>query len=215
MLDLLPDWPAMSVFLVAALLVGISPGPGMLYAVARGVSQGTRGAVVAVLGLSAGSFINCLVAATGLAAVISASAIAYDIVRYLGAVYLVYLAVRTLRAAPPDHLQVDRLPNQDSASRIFSQALITNVINPKSALFYLSFVPQFLDPARGSLFWQFIVLGLFFNFGGNTINLCVALLFGRMGDRLLSSHPDAWRAQRWFTASILGGLAAYLAASTR
>ncbi len=215
MLSLLPDWPAMSVFLAAALLVGISPGPGMLYAVARGVSQGSRGAVVAVFGLSAGSFINCLVAATGLATVIAASTLAYDAVRYLGAAYLLYLAVRTLRAAAPDHLQVNTLPKQDSAARIFSQALLTNVVNPKSALFYLSFVPQFLDPARGSLFWQFIVLGLIFNINGNTINLCVALLFGKMGDRLLSRHPQAWRLQRWFTASVLGGLALYLAVTER
>jgi len=215
MLELLPNWPAMSVFMTAALLVGISPGPGMLYAVARGVGQGGRGALVAVCGLSAGSFINCLIAATGMAAVIAASQLAYDVIRYLGAAYLLYLAVRTVRAAAPDHLAVERLPNRDPASRIFSQALLTNVVNPKSALFYLSFVPQFLDPARGSLFWQFIVLGLIFNFGGNTINFCVAMLFARMGDRLLSSHPDAWRVQRWFTASILGGLALYLAVSER
>ena len=215
MLTLFPDWPAMSVFLVAAFLVGISPGPGMLYAVARGVSQGTKGAVVAVCGLSAGSFINCLVAATGLATIISASDLAYDVVRYLGAAYLLYLAIRTLRAAAPDHLEVNTLPKRDSNWKIFSQALLTNVVNPKSALFYLSFVPQFLDPARGSIFWQFILLGLVFNFGGNTVNLTVALTFKQIGDRLLSDNPNAWRIQRWFTASVLGGLALYLAASER
>ena len=100
-LSLLPEWSSLSVFLIAALAVGISPGPGMLYAVARGIGQGSGAAFVSVLGLSTGSFINCLIAALGMSAILAASTVAYDIVRYLGAAYLCYLAYRILRTPGP------------------------------------------------------------------------------------------------------------------
>ncbi len=211
-LSLLPDWSSLSVFLIAALAVGISPGPGMLYAVARGIGQGSGAAFVSVLGLSTGSFINCLIAALGMSAILAASTLAYDMVRYLGAAYLCYLAYRILRT-PRDEIAVGKL-RTEGLSRIYLQGIVTNIVNPKSALFYLSFVPQFIDPARGSPFVQFILLGLIFNVGGNTVNLLVALFFGRIGD-WLSTHPRVWQYQRWFTASVLGGLALHLALSTR
>lgn len=211
-MGLLPEWPALSVFLIAALAVGISPGPGMLYAVARGIGQGSGAALVSVLGLSTGSLINCVVAALGLSAVLAASTLAYDVVRYLGAAYLCYLALRILFTRS-EGIAVGRLRGE-ALGRIYVQGIVTNIVNPKSALFYLSFVPQFIDPARGSAFMQFIVLGLIFNIGGNIVNLAVALFFGRIGD-WLSRHPRVWQYQRWFTASVLGGLALHLALSAR
>ncbi len=211
-MGLLPEWSALSLFLVAAFAVGISPGPGMLYAVARGIGQGSGAALVSVLGLSTGSFVNCLVAALGLSAVLAASTIAYDVVRYLGAAYLCYLAFRILLSAS-EGIAIDRL-RRDALGRIYFQGIVTNIVNPKSALFYLSFVPQFIDPVRGSAFMQFILLGLIFNIGGNIVNLVVALFFGRIGD-WLSRHPRVWQYQRWFTASVLAGLALHLALSTR
>jgi threonine/homoserine/homoserine lactone efflux protein len=211
-LSLLPEWSALSVFLIAALAVGISPGPGMLYAVARGIGQGSGAALVSVLGLSTGSFVNCLIAALGMSAVLAASTLAYDIVRYLGAAYLCYLAYRILRG-PDGGIGVDRL-RTEGLGRIYMQGIVTNIVNPKSALFYLSFVPQFIDPARGSAFMQFIVLGLIFNVSGNIVNLAVAVFFGRIGD-WLSHHPRVWHYQRWFTASVLGVLALHLALSAR
>ncbi len=210
--SLLPEWSSLSVFLIAALAVGISPGPGMLYAIARGIGQGSGAAFVSVLGLSTGSFINCLIAALGISAILAASTLAYDIVRYLGAAYLCYLAYRILRTSE-DEIAVGKLRAQ-GLGRIYGQGIVTNIVNPKSALFYLSFMPQFIDPARGSPFMQFILLGLIFNVGGNTVNLLVALFFGRIGD-WLSTHPRVWQYQRWFTASVLGGLALHLALSTR
>jgi len=211
-MELLPEWSAFSVFLLAALAVGVSPGPGMLYAVARGIGQGSGAALASVLGLSTGSFVNCLVAALGMSAVLAASPLAYDIVRYLGAAYLCYLAYRILRARN-DGIAVGRLRNE-RLLRIYAQGIVTNIVNPKSALFYLSFVPQFIDPARGSAFAQFVVLGLIFNVSGNIVNLAVAVFFGRIGD-WLSRHPRVWQYQRWFTASVLGALALHLALSTR
>lgn len=209
---MLPDWPALSVFLLAAFAVGVSPGPGMLYAVARGIGQGSGAALVSVLGLSTGSFANCLAAAVGLSAVLAASSLAYDAVRFLGAAYLCYLALRMLRARG-EGIAVGRLRN-DGLVRVYAQGIVTNVVNPKSALFYLSFVPQFIDPGRGNPFLQFMLLGLIFNVGGNAVNLAVAVFFGRIGD-WLSRHPRVWRYQRWFTATVLGGLALNLALSPR
>ena len=211
-MGLLPEWPAFAVFLLAAFAVGVSPGPGMLYAVARGIGQGSGAALVSVLGLSTGSLANCLAAALGLSAVLAASPLAYDAVRFLGAAYLLYLAVRMLRARD-GRLDVARLGDEGLA-RIYAQGILTNVVNPKSALFYLSFVPQFVDPQRGSPFLQFMLLGLVFNVGGNAVNLAVALLFGRIGD-WLARHPRVWRYQRGFTATVLGGLALHLALSAR
>ena len=211
-MSLLPEWSTLSVFIVAALAVGISPGPGMLYAVARGIGQGSGAALVSVLGLSTGSFVNCLIAALGMSAVLAASPLAYDIVRYLGAAYLCYLAYRILRTRD-EGIAVGRV-HSDGLGRIYLQGIITNIVNPKSALFYLSFVPQFVDPARGSAFMQFVLLGLIFNIGGNIVNLLVAVFFGRIGD-WLSHHPRVWQYQRWFTASVLAGLALHLALSTR
>ena len=211
-LSLLPEWSVLSVFMVAALAVGISPGPGMLYAVARGIGQGSGAAFVSVLGLSTGSFVNCLIAALGMSAVLAASTLAYDMVRYAGAAYLCYLAYRILRTSNGG-IPVGQL-HTDGLGRIYVQGIITNVVNPKSALFYLSFVPQFVDPARGNAFMQFILLGLIFNVGGNIVNLLVALFFGRIGD-WLSQHPRVWQYQRWFTASVLAGLALHLAIFAR
>lgn len=198
--------------MVAALAVGISPGPGMLYAVARGIGQGSGAAAVSVLGLSTGSFVNCLIAALGMSAVLAASPLAYDIVRYAGAAYLCYLAYRIFTTGS-DGIPVGEL-HADGLGRIYVQGIITNIVNPKSALFYLSFVPQFVDPARGSPFAQFILLGLIFNVGGNVVNLLVALFFGRIGD-WLSHHPRVWQYQRWFTASVLAGLALHLVLAAR
>lgn len=207
-LDLLPAWPVFSTFLLASLAVGAAPGPGMMFAVARGLGQGRLAGLVSVLGLSAGSFLLCLTAAFGVAAVIAASELAYDLLRYAGAAYLVYLALRTLirGGALPGRAAA---AEQDSLPRIFRQALITNIMNPKSGLFYLSFVPPFTDPERGSVLAQFILLGIIFNVMGNSINLAVAFFFGHIGD-WLSRHPRIWRGQQWFTATVFCAIAAQL-----
>ena len=213
MLSLFPDWPAFSVFMIATLAVGASPGPGMMFAVARSVGQGRLAGVVSVAGLSAGSFTLCLSAAFGVAAVIAASQLAYDALRYVGAAYLVYLAVRTLvvGVAMPGGAEAAR---RDPLPKVFRQAVVTNILNPKSGLFYLSFVPQFTDPERGSVVVQFILLGVIFNLLGNSINLMVALFFGHIGD-WLATHRQVWRWQQWFTASVFGAIAAHLVFADR
>lgn len=213
MFSLLPDWLAFSIFMVAALAVGASPGPGMMFAVARSIGQGRLAGAVSVLGLSAGSFMLCLAAAFGVAAIIGASQIAYDGLRYLGAAYLIYLAGRTLivGGAPPGP---DSDTHRDPLGRVFRQAVVTNIMSPKSGMFYVAFIPQFTDPDRGSVIIQFILLGLIFNVTGNSINLPVAWLFGHIGDWLVS-HRKVWRLQQWFTAFVFCAIAGHLILAER
>ncbi len=208
MLSLLPNWPAFGVFMLATLAVGAAPGPGMMFAVARSIGQGRLAGAVSVLGLSLGSFILCLAAAFGVAAIIGASQIAYDGLRYMGAAYLIYLAVRAVvsgGAPPGQHGD----PHRESLARVFRQAVATNIMNPKSGMFYIAFLPQFTDPERGSVIAQFILLGVIFNVTGNSINLAVAYLFGHLGD-WLTSHRKVWRLQQWFTASLFCAIAGHL-----
>ena len=186
----------------------------MMFAVARAVEQGRKAGVVSVLGLSTASLIWCLAAAFGVAAIIATSPLAYDVLRYMGAGYLVYLAVRTiiLRAGPPKN--DDNEAKLDSYTRLYFQAVATNLMNPKSFLFYLSFVPQFIDAERGNVVAQFILLGVIFNIMGNTMNLSAALFFGRIGE-WLSQNPKIWRMQQWFTATVFCSIAAHLLFAAR
>jgi threonine/homoserine/homoserine lactone efflux protein len=214
LLSLLPDWPTFSIFLAASLAVGASPGPGMMFAVARAMGQGRMAGAISVLGLSAGSLTWCFAGAFGIAAIIATSPVAYNALRYLGACYLVYLAVRTLLNSDGPPGNVVGAARSDTPSRLFLQAMATNLMNPKSVLFYLSFVPQFTDPQRGSVVAQFILLGVIFNIMGNLINLVVALFFGHIGE-WLSQHPGVWRMQQWFTATVFCGIAAHLLFAAR
>ncbi len=213
MLSLLPDWPSFSVFIIATLAVGAAPGPGMMFAVARGIGQGHRAGAVSVLGLSAGSFMLCLAAAFGVAAIIGASQLAYDGLRYMGAAYLVYLAGRALNTGIALTGE-DHAPRRDPLGRVFRQAMVTNMMNPKSGMFYVAFIPQFTDPERGSVIVQFILLGLIFNVTGNSINLMVVYFVGHFGD-WLARNRKVWRLQQWFTASLFCAIAGHLILAER
>ncbi len=199
--------------MIAALAVGAAPGPGMMFCVARSVSQGPRAGAISVMGLSSGSFLLCLAAAFGVAGILATSRLAYDALRYLGAAYLIYLAVRTIvvGGALPSSVGTR---HRDPLWVIYRQAVVTNMLNPKSGFFYVSFLPQFLNPDRGSVLTQFILLGIIFNVMGNLINLAVALSMGRLAE-WLGQHPAVWRGQQWLTASILGGIAIHLVLAER
>ena len=208
MLSLLPPPAELSLFLTAAFIMGISPGPGMMYVMARALGQGRNAALVSTLGLFLGSFLNCLAAALGLAALLAVSPNAFTAVRLLGAAYLLYLAFRVARQAMKV-TDVAEVTN-DPPWAIFRQAITTNILNPKAGMFYLAVVPPFTDPERGSVLLQFMLLGLVFNIFGNAMNLSISLFFGSMGD-WLARHPNFFRMQRLFTATVMTGLALHLA----
>jgi threonine/homoserine/homoserine lactone efflux protein len=203
----MPEKTAFLTFLVAALALNFAPGPDMLYVIGRSLGQGRKAGVVSALGIFAGCWAHILAAAVGIAALLRSSPMAFNIVRYLGAAYLLYLGVKII--VQRSQLETQQLP-QESLSNIFRQGVITNVLNPKVALFFLAFLPQFVDARRGSAALQILLLGFIFNAGGTLVNLGVAYAGGTLGD-LLRRSPRFARAQQWLTGAVFIGLGARLA----
>lgn len=164
------DW---ILFATATLALNLTPGPDMLYVSARSIAQGRRAGILSALGVAGGCCVHTLLVAFGLAGLLARFPAAYDTLRYAGAVYLIYLGIRML-VEEVDHSP--RGPAVQSGRRVFMQGLITNVLNPKVALFFLAFLPQFAEPARGALAPQILLLGLLFNLSGTLVNLGVAAL---------------------------------------
>jgi threonine/homoserine/homoserine lactone efflux protein len=199
----MPDFSALGAFFAAAFLLNIAPGPDMLYVIGRSIGQGRRAGTVSALGIFVGCLVHIFVAAAGLAALLRSSPLAYSIVRYAGAAYLVYLGVRVLleRSNTLEAPEVQSAPLR----QIFTQGVITNVLNPKVALFFLAFLPQFIQPRRGSVALQIIMLGLIFDIGGTLVNLAVAQAGGRLGDAI-KQHSELARLQKWFAGTVFIGL---------
>ena len=176
-------------FVAAALVVLLIPGPGVLYIVARSLSQGRRAGLVSVLGLSAGALVHVAAATAGLSAILLASATAFGIVKGLGAGYLIYLGVRTILARHPAAGSLATSPR--SLRRIFRDGVLVSVFNPKIAVFFLAFLPQFVEPNRGPVAQQVLLLGL----------LYVALALVTDGTYAIL----AGSVRRWFGAQVMQG----------
>lgn len=208
----LPDLATLLPFLAAALALNLTPGADMTMVLAQSLGRGRSAGVWAAFGVAGGSLIHSLLAAFGVSALLQQSETAFLIVKYAGAAYLLYLAWRaaTDRSSP---LQAAALPPRRS-HRAFLDGVVTNLFNPKVALFILAFLPQFVDPARGSVAGQILFLGLLFNIGGTTVLLIVALSASAARERILNSRR-AVAALRWITASLFVGLAARMALTQR
>lgn len=192
---------------LAALLLAVMPGPAVLYIVNRSVVQGRRAGVVSALGIATGGLVHMLAAALGVSAVLAASAVAFSVVKYAGAAYLIFLGFRTLRRG--DDVQSVPL-DPDSHRKVYAQGVVVNVLNPKTALFFLSFLPQFVNPTLGPAFPQLLVLGLVFIGVALASDLTYALAAAAIG-RVLDRRPGARRARRWVSAAVLFGLGAVAA----
>src|ERR1051326_3229267 len=197
----MPEKAALLTFLVAALLLNIAPGPDMLYVIGRSVGQGRKAGIVSSLGIFAGCWVHILAAALGIAAILRSSPLAFNFIRYAGAAYLVYLGVRML-------VQRSNLAGRQLAPEplkaIFRQGVITNVLNPKVAIFFLAFLPQFINASRGNVVWSILLLGLIFNVGGTLVNLGVAYAGGTLGE-ILRRNAGVARFQQWFTGLVFIG----------
>ena len=204
----MPTLHSLALFLVAGLALNLTPGPDMLYVAARGASEGRPAGIVSALGIGVGTLVHIALVAAGLAAVLTAIPVAYLAIQLGGAAYLIYLGARAL-VAPPTSAAVPLAPA--SLGAIFRQGVITNVLNPKVALFFLAFLPQFVDPARGSPLLQIIALGLLFDTTGTLVNLAVALGSSRAAERLRG--PSVW-LQR-MTGAIFVALGLRLAFAAR
>jgi threonine/homoserine/homoserine lactone efflux protein len=207
----MPTLASFAAFLIAALALNFTPGPDMLYVMGRSIGQGKRAGVVSSLGIFAGCLAHIAIAAAGLVAILRSSPLAFNLVRYAGAGYLIYLGVNILRSRTSKLEAAAVAP--DSLHRIFTQGVITNVLNPKVALFFISFLPQFVDP-RHAVGLQVVVLGMIFDVGGTLVNLGVALSAGTLGEKL-RANPSMLRLQQWFTASICIGLGLRLGLARR
>lgn len=195
MLSLLPDPASYALFMGAAFVLLVTPGPAVLYIVSRGIAQGTGAGLVSALGLVLGGLVHVLAAVLGLSAVLAASDTLYSGFRLAGAAYLVYLGVRQLRAS--GRSEGGQEPPPASRGRIFRQGVAVSVLNPKPALFFMAFLPQFVDPARGPASAQLLLLGLSFLALALVTDTAWAVGAGRVGGAL---RHERFRVMRDRTA---------------
>lgn len=181
----MPDPAALALFVAATLALLLVPGPAVLYIVTRSVAQGRSAGLVSVLGIHLGSLVHVAASALGISALLAASATGFTIVKYLGAAYLVWLGVRKLIARPGGEGSSE--PPAAARSRMFWEGFVVNVLNPKTAIFFLAFLPQFADPAAGPIAPQIVLLGLIWTALGLASDGAFALLSAAMADRLRRS----------------------------
>ena len=195
----MPEPAALSVFLLAALALLLMPGPAVLYIVARSIDQGRTAGLVSVLGIGLGSMVHVTAAALGLSSLLVSSATAYSVVKYLGAAYLIYLGVRRLMAGDPI-LEATGASDR-SLRRVFTQGVWVNILNPKTALFFFAFLPQFVSVDRGSVAAQIFLLGTMFVVLGIVSDSLYAVAAGGLG-RWLRRRPAVLQVQRYFAGSV-------------
>ena len=202
--------PHLSIFLLATLILLLTPGPAVLYIVARSLDQGRLAGFVSVLSIEVGNFVHVLAATLGLSAILVSSAMAFAIVKYMGAAYLIYLGVRRLlareTAVPLTTLQHQRL------THIFRQGVLVAILNPKTALFFFAFLPQFVDPTSGSVTMQLLALGCLFVLMAIVTDSLYALLAGTLGQWLRGTRTFV-RIERYLIGTVYIGLGVMAALS--
>jgi threonine/homoserine/homoserine lactone efflux protein len=208
----MPDPTLWGLFVVASIVLLLTPGPAVLFIVARSVAQGRSAGLVSVLGIHLGTIVHIVAAAVGLSALVVSSALAFAIVKYLGAAYLIWIGIRTLLAKDPEPQGVE-IPDEP-LRRVFRDGFVVNLFNPKTAIFFLAFLPQFVDPARGAVHWQIIALGFTFMGLGMLSDAMFALVAGAAGD-FLRRNRRFLRLQRWFAGTSFIGLGITAALATR
>jgi threonine/homoserine/homoserine lactone efflux protein len=195
-------------FLPAALILALTPGPGIFYVLARSLAGGKREGIHSALGTFFGGLFHVFAAALGISAVLAASALAFRTVKYAGAAYLIFLGIRMIRTRNTDSYLAAPAPQRGA----FRQGILTEALNPKTALFFLSFIPQFVAPARGHVFFQFLILGALSVTLNTAADLVVVLLAAPL-ERKLKSSAAFRRRQRTASGAGMIGLGAYLALS--
>jgi threonine/homoserine/homoserine lactone efflux protein len=183
----IPSAQNLALFAGAALILLLVPGPAVLYIVGRSVAQGRKAGMVSVLGIHVATFIHVLAAALGLAALLLSSALAFSVVKYAGAAYLVWLGLRKI-FGPVENAGTDGELPRYSHARLFRDGFVVNLLNPKTALFFFAFLPQFVDVGRGHVAMQITLLGFVFALLGFCTDSAYALLAGTAGDRLKRSR---------------------------
>jgi threonine/homoserine/homoserine lactone efflux protein len=206
------DPTTLLLFSAASFLLAITPGPDLLYIATRSLTQGKRAGVVSAMGVHTGVLVHTLAAALGLSALVATSALAFSIVKYLGAAYLVYLGIRTL-LSKEETLKIE-MGERKNLSSIYYQGIITNVLNPKAILFFLAFLPQFVHPEKGSVPLQILFLGMWFIVVNFPVDAGVGLLGGTIG-KWLRRKSGVQKASKWVTGTVFIGLGIGTALTSR
>jgi threonine/homoserine/homoserine lactone efflux protein len=208
----MPTASTIALFLVAGLALAVVPGPAVAYIVTQSIDQGRRAGVVSALGVATGGLVHVAAATVGLSALIASSATAFTVVKLVGAVYLIGVGLRRI-------LSGDGADEEPSAlraplTRVYRQGVIVNVLNPKTALFFLAFLPQFVDPARGAVWPQVAMLGTLFVLVAVLSDLTYALVSDALAGRLRRTGTGA-KVRRWLTGGIFVALGVTAAAARR
>jgi threonine/homoserine/homoserine lactone efflux protein len=210
----MPDLTTLFLFAAAALSLNLTPGPDMLYVMARSLGQGPRAGIVSALGLSVGYGVHTLLAASGLAALLISAPAAFNAVKVAGALYLAFLGIQALRRSfQPEPTALETLPTSGEADappptvrkgwrELFRQGALTSTLNPSIAIFFLAFLPQFVEPARGTVALQIVALGLVFVTTATTTHTTIALLTGTAGN-WLRRRPGTGRWQARLSGAVL------------
>ncbi|QJE73582.1 LysE family translocator [Aerophototrophica crusticola] len=210
MSDLVP-LPVLAGFAALCLGMVLTPGPNMAYLVSRSACQGRAAGLVSLAGVGVGFCVFLLLTVGGLTAMLATYPVAFEMIRWAGAAYLGWLAWNALRPGGQSPFQVRDLA-PDSPRRLFTMGLLTNLLNPKAALLYLSLLPQFIDPGRGSVLAQGLLLGAVQMTISLSVNACYVLVAGEVA-RFLTGRPFWAKVQRMVMGSVLAGLAVHMAVS--
>jgi len=199
----MPDASALTVPFFASLALVVVPGPAVLYIITRSVDQGRSAGFTSAAGIATGGLVHVAGAALGLSAIIASSSIAFSTLKYLGAAYLIFLGIRTLMTKPDPLTDLTRSPR--TMRNLYSQGVVVQALNPKVALFFLAFLPQFIDPSQGSVLQQTLVLGGMFVALGLCTDSLYAFVAGGAGEWLRRQAAFA-SAQRYVAGAVFIGL---------
>jgi threonine/homoserine/homoserine lactone efflux protein len=209
----MPNTTNLIAFALVALGMVLTPGPNMIYLISRSICQGRLAGLISVGGVALGFVFYMLCAAFGITALVFAVPYAYDALRFAGAAYLLYLAWQAVKPGGRSPFQVRDLP-KDTPQKLFAMGFVTNLLNPKIAMLYLSLLPQFIDPAGGSVLGQSLALGFTQIAISVSVNALIAITAGAISVFMLSQ--PAWLvAQRWLMGTVLAGLAFRMATEAR
>lgn len=205
----MPTSSSLIAFALICLGMVLTPGPNMIYLVSRSICQGPVAGLVSLGGVALGFVFYMLMSALGITVLVMAVPFAYDALKFAGAAYLLWLAWQAVRPGGRSPFQVRDLP-KDSPRKLFMMGLVTNLLNPKAAVLYLSLLPQFVDPALGSVLLQSVVLGASQIAISVTVNAMIALMAGSIA-LFLAGRPFWMVVQRWLMGTVLAGLAVRMA----
>ncbi len=199
----MPTLSTVALFLLAALVLLVIPGPAVLYITTRSIAHGTRAGLASVAGVELGTLTHVVAATLGISALLMTSALAFSAVKYVGGAYLIYLGLQTLLSREEGHAAAGA--EARTLPQLFAQGFLVNLLNPKTALFFFAFLPQFVDPARGAVADQILVLGVLFVLLASCTDGLYALLAGRIGGWLRRSARFR-QARRYVTGTVFIGL---------